>query len=64
MMLICAIIYVWCLTGHLILALGRWGYPEEMTALDVLFWPNRIVFTVTNLIHDWRSELYYRNKHR
>ena len=62
-LLILGIIYVWCLIGDFFHALSRWGYPEDKTALSVLFWPNRIWWTVMNLIHDWRADLYMRTKH-
>ena len=58
------VLYLWCLVGHLVCALARWGYPEDMTIWGILFWPNRLWWTITDLIHDWRTELYYRNKHR
>jgi len=62
-LLIVAIIYLWCLIGDFFHALQRWGYPEDRTALSVLFWPNRVWWTLLNLIHDWRKELYQRTKH-
>jgi len=62
-LLFLTIVYLWCLIGDLLFAINRWGYPEDRTVLSVLFWPNRIWWTVANLIHDWRADLYQRTKH-
>jgi len=56
-------LWLWFAAGHLVCALGRWGYPEELGWTDIAFWPNRLWFTVCNLLHDWRTDLYYRTKH-
>ena len=58
-----ALVYLWLLIGDFIIALQRWGYEEE-SIWDRLFWPTRLWWTAMNLLHDWRKELYYRNKYR
>ena len=62
--LILAGILLWLMIGHLVCALGRWGYPYETEWWDIVLWPTRLWFTICHLLHDWRTDLYYRNKHR
>ena len=57
------ILLVWLMVGHLICALSRWGYPEEDRWWDIVLWPTRLWMTLCHLVHDWRKDLYYRNKH-
>ena len=61
---ILAIIYLWCAIGDMVLAFGRWGWPEDRTAHTVLFWPTRLWWSLCYLVHDWRKDLYYRTKHQ
>ena len=60
-MKILATIYLWLMIGDMIVALGRWR--DDTGFWERLFWPTRIWFTVTQLIHDWRKDLYHRTKH-
>lgn len=59
-------ILLWLLIGDLLSALRPWESEDEQEyALWFrITWPIGAWWVLRLLIRDWRTDLYYRNKHR